>query len=229
MLLIGLASILYGSAMAFTQTNARLIVGYSSVAQLGFITMGIFALAPQTAPGRGAADGQPRHRRRAAVLDRRPARGARRRLRGHPRHGRIAQRAPLLATVFLIVTFAALAMPGSGNFVGEFLILLGVFQTKMVVLDHRLRRRRDGERLHARGSSSARCTTAPARRSTRASCAGDDALVLVPFIGVITAVRALPADRALARGAVGRRSSIGVASRPRTAQAAGRMTPVARR
>ena len=51
MLLIALASILYGSAMAFTQTDARLIAGFSSVAQLGFITLGIFALNPQGAQG----------------------------------------------------------------------------------------------------------------------------------------------------------------------------------
>lgn len=43
-LLIGVASILYGSIMAFTQTNVRLIAGYSSIAQLGFITIGIFSL-----------------------------------------------------------------------------------------------------------------------------------------------------------------------------------------
>ena len=42
-------------------------------------------------------------------------------------------RAPILATFFLIVAFATLAMPGSGNFVGEFLILLGLFKTKMVI------------------------------------------------------------------------------------------------
>jgi NADH-quinone oxidoreductase subunit M len=46
--------------------------------------------------------------------------------------GGIAMRAPLLAAMFLVVAFATLAMPGSANFVGEFLILLGVFQTKMV-------------------------------------------------------------------------------------------------
>ena len=51
MLLIALASILYGSAQAFSQTDARLIAGYSSVAQLGFITLGIFALNPQGAQG----------------------------------------------------------------------------------------------------------------------------------------------------------------------------------
>ena len=50
-LILALLSILYGSAQAFTQTNARLVLGYSSVAQLGFIMLGIFALDPE---GRGA-------------------------------------------------------------------------------------------------------------------------------------------------------------------------------
>ena len=149
MLLIGLASILYGSAMAFTQTNARLIVGYSSVAQLGFITMGIFALAPQGA--QGAVLQMVNHGIVVAplfiivaLLSARA--GGSEDIRDM---GGIAMRAPVLATVFLIVAFAALAMPGSGNFVGEVLILLGLFKTKMVVLDHRLHRRPDGERLHA--------------------------------------------------------------------------------
>ena len=44
LLVLALLSILYGSIQAFTQTNIRLILGYSSVAQLGFITLGIFAL-----------------------------------------------------------------------------------------------------------------------------------------------------------------------------------------
>src|SRR5205823_351530 len=51
MLLIALASILYGSAMAFTTTQTRLIAGYSSVAQMGFIALGIFALRPAGAQG----------------------------------------------------------------------------------------------------------------------------------------------------------------------------------
>jgi NADH-quinone oxidoreductase subunit M len=53
MLLLALASVLYGSAQAFTQTNARLILGYSSMAQLGFITLGIFALG-EAAGAQGA-------------------------------------------------------------------------------------------------------------------------------------------------------------------------------
>jgi NADH-quinone oxidoreductase subunit M len=47
--------------------------------------------------------------------------------------GGIAFRAPLLATVFLVVALATLAMPGSANFVGEFLILLGVFKAKLAI------------------------------------------------------------------------------------------------
>jgi NADH-quinone oxidoreductase subunit M len=133
LLLIGLASVLYGSAMAFTQTNARLIAGYSSVAQLGFITMGIFAFAPQGA--QGAVLQMVNHGIVVAplflIIGLLAARaGGSDDIRDM---GGIAMRAPVLATVFLIVAFATLAMPGSGNFVGEFLILLGVFKAKMVI------------------------------------------------------------------------------------------------
>jgi NADH-quinone oxidoreductase subunit M len=47
--------------------------------------------------------------------------------------GGIAFRAPVLASVFLIVALATLAMPGSANFVGEFMILLGVFNSKLTI------------------------------------------------------------------------------------------------
>ena len=132
LLLIALASILYGSAMAFTQTNARLIAGYSSVAQLGFITLGIFSLTPQGA--QGAVLQMVNHGLVVAPLffiiallaDRA---GGSEDIRDM---GGIALRAPLLATTFLIVAMASLAIPGSGNFVGEFMILLGLFNTKIV-------------------------------------------------------------------------------------------------
>ena len=47
--------------------------------------------------------------------------------------GGIATRAPVLAAVFLVLTFALLAMPGSANFIAEFLILLGVFEDKTAI------------------------------------------------------------------------------------------------
>ncbi len=51
MLVIALVSILWATAVAFTTPDARLVVAYSSVAQLGFITLGIFSLQPQGAQG----------------------------------------------------------------------------------------------------------------------------------------------------------------------------------
>ena len=133
MLLIALASILYGSVMAFTTTQVRLILGYSSIAQLGFIVLGIFALNAQGA--QGAILQSFNHGLVVApaffivaLLSARA--GGSEDLRDM---GGIATRAPVLTTLFLIVTFATLAMPGSSNFVGEFLILLGVFETKMAI------------------------------------------------------------------------------------------------
>ena len=133
MLLIALASILYGSVQAFSQTDARLIAGYSSVAQLGFITLGIFALNPQGA--QGALLQMVNHGLVVAplffiimLLSRRA--GGSEDVR---EMGGIAFRAPVLASLFLIVALATLAIPGSSNFVGEFLILLGGFKAKLVI------------------------------------------------------------------------------------------------
>ena len=136
-LVIALASILYGSVMAFTQTNVRLIAGFSSVAQLGFITLGIFSLRPDGADG--AVLQMVNHGLVvapvfliAALLAERAGTEDLRKMGG------MATRAPMLAALFLIVTLALLAMPGSANFIGEFFILNGVFQAKIAM---RLRRR----------------------------------------------------------------------------------------
>jgi NADH-quinone oxidoreductase subunit M len=133
MLVLALLSIFYGSFMAFTQTNARLILGYSSIAQLGFITLGVFAIEGTGA--QGAILQSVNHglvtlpamfilallaARAAGSEDIRDM-------------GGVAFKAPVLAVFFVITTFALLAMPGSSNFVGEFLILLGVFKTKMAI------------------------------------------------------------------------------------------------
>ncbi len=133
MLVIALLSIIYGSLQAFSQTNARLIVGYSSVAQLGFITLGIFALNPQGA--QGALLQMVNHGLVVAPLLFIVALLAQRAGGSEDIRdmGGIAFRAPVLASLFLIVSLATLAMPGSSNFVGEFLILLGVFKAKLVI------------------------------------------------------------------------------------------------
>jgi NADH-quinone oxidoreductase subunit M len=133
MLLIALASILYGSAQAFSQTDARLIAGYSSVAQLGFITLGIFSLNSQGA--QGALLQMVNHGLVVAPLLFIVALLAQRSGGSEDIRdmGGIAFRAPVLASLFLLVALATLAIPGSSNFVGEFLILLGVFKAKLVI------------------------------------------------------------------------------------------------
>jgi NADH-quinone oxidoreductase subunit M len=133
MLLIALLSIVYGSVQAFTQTDVRLIAGYSSIAQLGFITLGIFALNPQGA--QGALLQMVNHGLVVAPLLFITALLAQRAGGSEDirQMGGIAFRAPVLAAVFMIVALATLAIPGSGNFVGEFLILLGVFKAKEAI------------------------------------------------------------------------------------------------
>ncbi|HTX46339.1 MAG TPA: NADH-quinone oxidoreductase subunit M [Solirubrobacteraceae bacterium] len=133
MLLIALLSIVWATAVAFTTTEARLVVAYSSVAQLGFITLGIFSLRPQGV--QGALLQMVNHGLVTAplffIVAALAARsGGSEDIRDM---GGMAFRAPVLASLFLIVALATLAMPGSSNFVGEFLILLGVFKSKLVI------------------------------------------------------------------------------------------------
>jgi NADH-quinone oxidoreductase subunit M len=133
-LFIGMAvfSILYGSVLAFSQDNVRLVVAYSSIAQLGFIVLGIFALDDEGA--QGAVLQMLNHGLVVVplflVIGVIAARaGGRESL---SELGGMAFRAPVLAAMFLILTFATLAMPGSANFVGEILILFGAFEDKLV-------------------------------------------------------------------------------------------------
>jgi NADH-quinone oxidoreductase subunit M len=198
MLLLALASILYGSAMAFTTTEARLVLGYSSVAQLGFIVLGIFAL--RDAGAQGALLQAFNHGLVVApaffVLALLAARaGGSEDLRDM---GGVALRAPVLAVLFLVVAFATLAMPGTANFAGEFLILLGVFEAHRTIailasagvvmaaayalrLFIRTMHERKGPRVDSREIGRA------------------DGLVLVPLVLVILAIALYP-QPALERG-----------------------------
>jgi NADH-quinone oxidoreductase subunit M len=190
-LVIALASILYGSVMAFTQTSATLVVGYSSIAQLGFITLGIFSLRSEGA--QGAVLQMVNHGLVVAPLffivallsARASGTDDLRRMGG------LAMRAPVLAALFLIVALATLAMPGSANFVGEFLILTGVLKAKIVyalvagvgvalaaVYMIRLYQRSMHNRLAA-GAESRELST-------------QDGLVIVPVVAVILALALYP-------------------------------------
>ena len=111
-LVIAMVSILYGSAMATTQTNVHLIASYSSIAQLGFITLGIFSLPADGA--NGAILQMVNHALYVVVplfliivlLAERFASEDLRQMGG------AAMRAPVLAALFLIVTLATWRCPG---------------------------------------------------------------------------------------------------------------------
>jgi NADH-quinone oxidoreductase subunit M len=134
LLVLAVISILYGSVMAFTQTNVRLILGYSSMAQLGFITLGIFAADDAAAGAQGALLQAVNHGLVVAPMFFVVALLAERSAGSEDIRdmGGIAFRAPVLAGLFLVAALATLAMPGSAHFVGEFLILVGTFESKMV-------------------------------------------------------------------------------------------------
>jgi NADH-quinone oxidoreductase subunit M len=191
LLVIALVSILYGSVMAFSQDSATLVVAYSSIAQLGFITLGIFSLRSEGT--QGAVLQMVNHGLVVAplffIIALLAARaGGTDDLR---RMGGLAFRAPVLAAVFLIVALATLAMPGSANFAAEFLILTGVLKAKIVyaivagagvvfaaVYMIRLYQRSMHNPL-ARGAESRDLTTA-------------DGLVIVPVVAVIIALALYP-------------------------------------
>jgi NADH-quinone oxidoreductase subunit M len=125
-------SILYGSVLAFSQDNVRLVVAYSSIAQLGFIVLGIFALDDTGA--QGAVFQMLNHG--LVVVPLFLIIGVIATRSGGSESlaelGGIAFRAPVLATLFLVLTFATLAMPGSANFMGEILVLFGTYEDKLV-------------------------------------------------------------------------------------------------
>jgi NADH-quinone oxidoreductase subunit M len=124
---LALVGILYGSLVAWRSPTMRMLVGYSSLAHLGFIVLGIMAFDLQA--GQGAVLQMVNHGLVVAAtfaivgMINRGTAGDR-----IDRIGGLAAGAPRLATVFLIVAMAALAIPGSNAFVGEFFILTGVFR-----------------------------------------------------------------------------------------------------
>jgi len=133
MLLVALVSVIWATVVALSTPDARLVVAYSSVAQLGFIMLGIFSLQPTG--DQGALLQMVNHALVTAPLFFIVAALAAR-TGGSEKlaeMGGIAFRAPVLASLFLIVSLATLAIPGSSNFVGEFMILLGLFKAKLVL------------------------------------------------------------------------------------------------
>ena len=126
MMILGTVGIIYGAVAATMQKDLKRLVAYSSVAHLGFIVLGTFAITTESLTGsvmqmvnHGLSTGalfflvgwmyERRHTREIAAL------------------GGLQKAAPIFAAAFTLVMLSSIGLPGLNGFVGEFLILLGAF------------------------------------------------------------------------------------------------------
>jgi NADH-quinone oxidoreductase subunit M len=132
MLSLGVAGIIYAALVAAVQPDAKKLVAYTSVAHMGFVVIGIFALTVNGLQGglivmisHGISTGalflilgmlyERRHTREIEAF------------------GGLARVAPLLATALVLTAMASIGVPGTSGFVGEFLALLGTFERYPVI------------------------------------------------------------------------------------------------
>lgn len=124
---LAVIGIVWGALLALTQQDMKMVIAYSSVSHMGFIVLGIFSF---NQPGQqGALIQMINHGVIVPALFLLVAWiGARTGTRDRTVLKDLAPRMPVLAGVFLVVTLAALGLPGLNSFVGEFLTLLGAWQ-----------------------------------------------------------------------------------------------------
>ncbi|MDE2384181.1 MAG: NADH-quinone oxidoreductase subunit M [Alphaproteobacteria bacterium] len=124
---LSVVAIVYTSLVALVQEDMKKLIAYSSVAHMGFVTMGIFSFTRQGIDG--AIFQMISHGLVSAALflsvgviyDRMHTREI-------AAYGGLVNRMPLYAFVFLFFTMANVGLPGTSGFVGEFMTLLGTFQ-----------------------------------------------------------------------------------------------------
>ena len=131
-MVLGVLGILYGAKLAFAQNDMKRMVAYTSVSHMGFVLLGTFALNERALQGvvmqmitHGISTGalfilaglmQERlHTRDMNVM------------------GGFREKVPQMAAVAMLFAMASLGLPGMGNFVAEFLVLLGTFQSDKVI------------------------------------------------------------------------------------------------
>ncbi|WP_101068291.1 NADH-quinone oxidoreductase subunit M [Roseovarius salinarum] len=120
-------AIVYTSLVALAQEDMKKLIAYSSVAHMGFVTMGIFAANQQGVDGaifqmisHGFISGA-LFLCVGVIYDRMHTRAI-------DAYGGLVNRMPAYALVFMLFTMANVGLPGTSGFVGEFLTLMGVFQ-----------------------------------------------------------------------------------------------------
>jgi NADH-quinone oxidoreductase subunit M len=128
---LAIAGIIYGALVAMVQEDLKKLVAYSSVSHLGFVMLGIFVFNIQGMEGsilqminHGLSTGalfllvgmiyERRHTR--LITD----------------FGGLTKKMPMFAVFFLIMTLSSIGLPGLNGFVGEFLVLVGVFKTNVL-------------------------------------------------------------------------------------------------
>ncbi|NIM20268.1 MAG: NADH-quinone oxidoreductase subunit M [Candidatus Latescibacteria bacterium] len=129
--ILAIIGIIYGACVAMVQKDVKKLVAYSSVSHLGFVMLGLFVLNTQAVEG---AIYQ--------MLNHGLSTGAlfllvgviyeRRHTRFIEEFGGITKVMPVYAAIFMVVTLSSIGLPPLNGFIGEFLILIGIFKAKAV-------------------------------------------------------------------------------------------------
>jgi NADH-quinone oxidoreductase subunit M len=124
---LSIVAIIYTSLVALAQTDMKKLIAYSSVAHMGIVTIGIFT--PNALGIQGSIVQMLSHGFVSAALfmvvgvvyDRIHSREI-------EAYGGLAERMPVYATVFMLFMLASVGLPGTSGFVGEILVIVGIFQ-----------------------------------------------------------------------------------------------------
>ncbi|MDH5789953.1 MAG: NADH-quinone oxidoreductase subunit M, partial [Nitrospinota bacterium] len=127
---LAVIGIIYGALVAMMQEDLKKLVAYSSVSHLGFVMLGIFAFNHYGLQGallqninHGITSGA-LFLLVGMIYDRRHTRLIK-------EFGGLAKVIPVFTVCFMIMTLSSVGLPGTNGFIGEFLILLGIFQNQM--------------------------------------------------------------------------------------------------
>jgi NADH-quinone oxidoreductase subunit M len=129
---LSVIAIIYTSLVALMQDDVKKLIAYSSVAHMGFVTMGIFAVTAQGVSGgifqmvsHGIVSGA-LFLCVGVIYDRMHTREI-------AAYGGLVNRMPLYAAAFMVFTLANVGLPGTSGFIGEFLTLIGTFRVNIPV------------------------------------------------------------------------------------------------
>ncbi len=130
---LSVIAIVYTSLVALVQEDMKKLIAYSSVAHMGFVTIGLFSMTQQGVQGaifqmisHGLVSGA-LFLCVGVVYDRMHTREI-------AAYGGLVERMPLYAVVFMVFTLANIGLPGTSGFVGEFLTLIGAFRANSSVV-----------------------------------------------------------------------------------------------